>query len=59
MPYRAVIRLLGVARNPTNGFPARLLETLGLKQAVEILDNILEIAANKHLTYPEMLEQLR
>ena len=25
MPYKAVIRLLVVARNPTNGFPARLL----------------------------------
>ena len=25
MPYRTVIRLLGVARNPANGFPARLL----------------------------------
>ena len=27
MPYKTVIRLLGVARNPANGFPARLLET--------------------------------
>ena len=35
------------------------LETLGLKQAVEILDNTLDVAANKQLTYPEMLEQLR
>ena len=34
------------------------LETLGLKQAVEILDNTLDAAANKQLTYPEMLEQL-
>ena len=34
------------------------LETLGLKQAVEILDNTLDVAANKQLTYPEMLEQL-
>ena len=25
MPYKTVIRLLVVARNPTNGFPARLL----------------------------------
>ena len=25
MPYRTVIRLLGVVRNPANGFPARLL----------------------------------
>ena len=39
--------------------PARKhLETLGLKQAVEILDNTLYVAANKQLTYPEMLEQL-
>ena len=30
----------------------------GLKQAVEVLDNTLDVAANKHLTYPEMLEQL-
>ena len=34
------------------------LETLGLKQAVEILDNTLDAAANKQLTYPEMLEQM-
>ena len=34
------------------------LETLGLKQAVEILDSTLDVAANKQLTYPEMLEQL-
>ena len=34
------------------------VETLGLKQAVEILDNTLDVAANKQPTYPEMLEQL-
>ena len=34
------------------------LETLGLKQSVEILDNTLDTADNKQLTYPEMLEQL-
>ena len=34
------------------------LETLGLKQAVEVLDNTLDSAAAKQLTYPEMLEQL-
>ena len=34
------------------------LETLGLKQALEILDNTLDSAATKQLTYPEMLEQL-
>ena len=34
------------------------LENLGLKQAVEVLDNTLDIAASKQLTYPEMLEQL-
>ena len=34
------------------------LESLGLKQAVEVLDNTLDVAANKQLTYPEMLEQL-
>ena len=28
------------------------LETLGLKQAVEILDNTLAAAANQQLTYP-------
>ena len=27
MPYKTGIRLLGVARNPANGFPARLLGT--------------------------------
>ena len=34
------------------------LETLGLKQAVEALDNTLDDAANKQLTYPEMLAEL-
>ena len=34
------------------------LESLGLKQAVEVPDNTLDTAASKHLTYPEMLEQL-
>ena len=34
------------------------LETLGLKQAVEALDNSLNLAANKQLTYPEMLADL-
>ena len=32
------------------------LESLGLKKAVEALDNTLDTAANKQLTYPEMLE---
>ena len=36
----------------------RHLETLGLKQAVEALDNTLDVAANKQLTYPEMLADL-
>ena len=35
------------------------LESLGLKQAVDVLDNTLDVAASKQLTYPEMLEQLR
>ena len=34
------------------------LETLGLKQAVEALDNTLDAAANKQLTYAEVLAQL-
>ena len=34
------------------------LETLGLKQAVEVLDNTLDAAANQQLPYPEMLAQL-
>ena len=34
------------------------LETLGLKQAVEALDNTLDAAANKQLPYPEMLAEL-
>ena len=33
-------------------------ETLGLKQAVEALDNSLDTAASKQLTYPEMLAGL-
>ena len=34
------------------------LESLGLKQAVDALDNTLDAAANKQLTYPEMLAEL-
>ena len=34
------------------------LEILGLKQALEILDNTLDAAANKQLPYPEMLAEL-
>ncbi len=34
------------------------LKTLGLKQAVEVLDNTLDAAASKQLPYPEMLAEL-
>ena len=34
------------------------LGTLGLKQAVEALDNALDLAASKQLTYPEMLAEV-
>ena len=34
------------------------LETLGLKQAVEVLDNTLDSASSRQLTYPEMLADL-
>ena len=34
------------------------LDTLGLKQAVESLDNSLDAAASRELTYPEMLADL-
>ena len=34
------------------------LKTLGLKQAVEALDNSLDSAASKQLTYPDMLAEL-
>ena len=34
------------------------LESLGLKQAVEVLDHTLDAAANQQLPYPEMLAQL-
>ena len=34
------------------------LETLGLKQAVEVLENTLDAAANRQLPYPEMLAEL-
>ena len=34
------------------------LESLGLKQAAEALDNTLDAAAGKQLTYPEMLAEL-
>ena len=34
------------------------LETLGLKQAVEVLDNTLDAAASRQLPYPEMLAEL-
>ena len=34
------------------------LETLGLKQAVEILDNTLDAAASRQMSYPDMLAEL-
>ena len=34
------------------------LETLGLKQAVEVLDNTLDAASSRQLTYPEILADL-
>ena len=34
------------------------LETLGLKQTVEVLDNTLDAAASRQLPYPEMLAEL-
>jgi len=34
------------------------LETLGIKQAVEVLDNTPDAAASKQLPYPEMLAEL-
>ena len=34
------------------------LQTLGLKQAVEVLDNTLDAAASKQLPYPEVLAEL-
>ena len=34
------------------------METLGLKQALEVLDNSLDAAVNKQLTYLEMLSEL-
>ncbi len=34
------------------------LKTLGLKQAVKVLDHILDATANRQLPYPEMLAQL-
>ncbi len=34
------------------------LETLGLKQAVQVLDNTLDAAANQQLTYADVLAQL-
>ena len=36
----------------------RHLETLGLKQAVEVLDNTLDAGASKQLPYPDMLAEL-
>ena len=34
------------------------LETLGLKQAVEVLDNTLDLAANRQLPYADVLAEL-
>ena len=34
MPYKTGIRLLGVARNPANGFPARLLGRFEGREAI-------------------------
>ncbi len=38
--------------------PRQHLETLGLKQAVEVLNHTLDTTANKQLPYPDMLAQL-
>ena len=38
--------------------PANTWKPWGLKQAVEVLDNTLDAAANKQLPYPEMLAEL-
>ena len=47
MPYKTGIRLLGVARNPANGFPARLLGVQGQIVFVALHD----ISKDKELTF--------
>ena len=55
MPHKTGIRLIGVAQNPANGFPARLLEAL---------DNYAAMAANvkdrlQTMEEPERIETIR
>ena len=42
MPHKTIIRLSGVARNPANGFPARLLAYSPALAAVDVDINYLE-----------------
>ena len=45
MPHKTIIRLSGVARNPANGFPARLLDHLNRlgRSAAEVRDQAMQM----------------
>ena len=74
MPYKTGIRLLGVARNPANGFPARLLGDLVIDYAMCSVTIVgvpveptpleyrllVELSANagRLLTHEQMLQRL-
>ena len=47
MPHKTIIRLSGVARNPANGFPARLLDAHG-REAAEV----------QHVAHPQGRQSL-
>ena len=70
MPYKTGLRLLGVARNPANGFPARLLDVNLLSSLVhwtsvakrrvgeQQLRDILELYIQSRHSRPELQELL-
>ena len=58
MPYKTVIRLLVVARNPTNGFPARLLEDARFYHWHNYEKTYLTKMANSHGLAPDLVSQV-
>ena len=52
MPFQPVIRLLGVARNLANGFPARLLGIIGDEGSVDPLIAFVEAGEDGRLSRP-------
>ena len=43
MPHKTVFCLLGVSRNPANGFPARLLEDWSVPRLQRLRESVLKL----------------